>query len=72
MTDGLVEGLNLLGLQVADDGVDGGQQLVYEGHHLSHLTTKNVITNKKQILNVVVYTRVADPHSFDPDPNPAF
>jgi hypothetical protein len=46
VTDGLVEGLNLLWLQVADDGVDGGQQLVYEGHHLSHLT-KNMLSNKE-------------------------
>ena len=55
MTDSLVEGLDLLGLQVADDGVDGGQQLVNEGHHLTNLhigerakTTKNRITTRKR------------------------
>jgi len=37
VTDSLVECLDLLGLQVADDGVDGGQQLVNEGHHFPHL-----------------------------------
>ena len=33
----LVESVDLLGLEVAYDGDDGAQNLLYEGHHLPHL-----------------------------------
>ena len=36
----LIEGLHLLGLEVADDGVDPTQQLIDERHHLTHLKKK--------------------------------
>jgi hypothetical protein len=42
----LIEGLDLLGLQVADDGVDGGQQFVNEGHHLTNLTHRTSVIQK--------------------------
>ena len=37
VTDSLVECLDLLGLEVADDRVDGGQQFVDERHDLTDL-----------------------------------
>ena len=47
MSNCLIEGLHLLRLEVADDGVDPTQQLVNERHHLTNLS--------KIILYVSIY-----------------
>ena len=49
----LIEGLHLLGLEVADDGVDPTQQLVDERHHLAHLEG-TIETGQEQVLKILI------------------
>ena len=48
----LIEGLHLLGLEVADDGVDPTQQLVDERHHLTHLERTIETRSRTGVKNV--------------------